>query len=47
MREAFRHFRTDRIEGAAFLDERFEGRRGGLRRDRTRRLQGRQGVRLP
>jgi predicted DNA-binding transcriptional regulator YafY len=31
LREDFRHFRTDRVREAEFLEERYPGRRGGLR----------------
>jgi predicted DNA-binding transcriptional regulator YafY len=46
-RQAFRHFRTDRIEAAAFLDERFGKRPGDLRRDWKRGFEAERGVRLP
>lgn len=46
-RRAFRHFRTDRIEAAAFLDERFGRRPGDLRRDWKRQFEAERGVRLP
>jgi predicted DNA-binding transcriptional regulator YafY len=46
-RQAFRHFRTDRIEASAFLDERFERRPGDLRRDWKRQFEAERGVRLP
>ena len=46
-RQAFRHFRTDRIEAAEFLDERFARRRGDLQRDWRRQFEGRHGIRLP
>ena len=46
-RQAFRHFRTDRIEAAAFLDERFERRPGVLRRDWKRQFEAERGSRLP
>jgi predicted DNA-binding transcriptional regulator YafY len=46
-RQAFRHFRTDRIEAAAFLDERYERRPGDLRREWKRRFEAEHGVRLP
>ena len=46
-RQAFRHFRTDRIEAAAFLDERFGRRPGDLRRDWKRQFEAERGVRLP
>lgn len=45
-RQAFRHFRTDRIEAAAFLDERFERRPGDVRRDWTRHFKAERGVHL-
>ena len=46
-RQAFRHFRTDRIQASAFLDERFERRPGDLRRDCKRQLKAERGVRPP
>ncbi len=46
-RQAFRHFRTDRIEAAAFLDERYERRPDDLRRDWKRGFEAERGVRLP
>ncbi len=46
-RQAFRHFRTDRIEAAAFLDERFERRPSDLRRDWKLQFEAERGVRLP
>lgn len=46
-RHAFRHFRTDRIEAAAFLDECFGRRPGDLRRDWKRQFEAERGVRLP
>jgi predicted DNA-binding transcriptional regulator YafY len=46
-RQAFRQFRTDRIETAAFLDERFGRRPGDLRREWKRQLEAERGVRLP
>ena len=46
-RHAFRHFRTDRIEAAAFLDERFGRRPTDLRHDWKRRFETERGVRLP
>ena len=46
-RHAFRHFRTDRIEAAAFLDERFGQRPADLRRDWKRQFEAERGVRLP
>lgn len=47
LRQAFRHFRADRIEAAVFLDERFERRPGDLRRDWKRHFEAERGVRLP
>ncbi|WP_457104053.1 helix-turn-helix transcriptional regulator [Methylobacterium sp. P5_C11] len=47
LRQAFRHFRADRIEAAVFLDERFERRTGDLRRDWKRHFEIERGVRLP
>ena len=46
-RQAFRHFRTDRIEAAVFLDERFERRPGDLRQDWRKHFEAERGVRLP
>ncbi len=46
-RQAFRHFRTDRIEAADFLDERFGRRPGDLLRDWKRGFEAERGVRLP
>ena len=46
-RGAFRHFRTDRIEAADFLDERYGRRPGDLRRDWKRRFEAERGARLP
>jgi predicted DNA-binding transcriptional regulator YafY len=46
-RQAFRHFRTDRIEAAAFLDDRYERRPGDLRREWKRRFEAERGVHLP
>ncbi len=46
-RQAFRHFRTDRIADAAFLDERFGRRPADLRRDWKRRFEAERGIRLP
>lgn len=46
-RQAFRHFRTDRIAAATFLDERYERRPGDLRRDWKRGFEAERGVRLP
>lgn len=43
-RQAFRHFRTDRIEAAAFLDEGFGRRPGDLRLDWTRQFAAERGV---
>jgi predicted DNA-binding transcriptional regulator YafY len=45
LRQDFRHFRTDRISAAEFLDERF-GRPGELR-SRWKRYMEAQGLRLP
>ncbi|KMO38218.1 helix-turn-helix transcriptional regulator [Methylobacterium aquaticum] len=47
LRQAFRHFRADRIEAAVFLDERFERRPGDLRRDWKCHFEAERGVRLP
>ena len=46
-RQAFRHFRTDRVEAAEFLDERFGPRPGDLRRDWKRQFEAERGMRLP
>ncbi len=46
-RQAFRHFRTDRIKAAAFLDDRYERRPGDLRREWKRRFEAERGVHLP
>ena len=46
-RHAFRHFRIDRIEVAAFLDEPFGRQPGDLRRDWKRQFEAERGVRLP
>ena len=42
LRGAFRHFRTDRIRAVEPLEERFEGRNGGLMRDYMRAIEPRQ-----
>lgn len=45
--QAFRNFRTDHIEAAVFLDERFEQRPADLRRDWKCHFEAERGVRLP
>lgn len=45
-RQAFRHFRTDRIVAAEFLDERHGCRPGDLRRRWKRQMEAERGVRL-
>jgi predicted DNA-binding transcriptional regulator YafY len=47
LRQDFRHFRTDRISDAAFLDEPCGLRAAELRRRWRRYMESRQGMRLP
>ncbi|CAM2155807.1 YafY family transcriptional regulator [Pararobbsia alpina] len=47
LRQDFRHFRTDRIVSAEFLDERYEGRRSELMTRWKRYLKRARGVELP
>ncbi len=47
LRQDFRHFRTDRILGAEFLDERHGSRPGVLRGRWKRHVENARGVRLP
>jgi predicted DNA-binding transcriptional regulator YafY len=47
LRSAFRHFRTDRIVSADFLDERHGRRPSDLRRDWKRSFEAERGVTLP
>ena len=47
MRQAFRHFRVDRIVSAEFLDERHHCRPGELRRRWKRHFAAERGVELP
>lgn len=47
LREAFRHFRTDRIVAADFLEARIGGRPAQLRTRWKRHMQTERGVRLP
>jgi len=47
LRQDFRHFRTDRIVAAEFLDERHGARPGDLMKRWKRRIEKERGVRLP
>jgi predicted DNA-binding transcriptional regulator YafY len=47
LRQDFRHFRTDRIVAAEFLDERHDARPGDLMKRWKRRIEKERGVRLP
>ena len=47
LRQEFRHFRTDRIVAAEFLDENHGCRPGDLRTRWKRQMESERGVRLP
>jgi predicted DNA-binding transcriptional regulator YafY len=47
LRQDFRHFRTDRIVAADFLDARHGARPGELRKRWKRSMEKERGVRLP
>ncbi len=46
LRQAFRHFRTDRIVAAEFLAERHGSRPGALRTRWKRQMENERGIRL-